>query len=176
MATRRRKWCIASIAMGVTLVLIAWGGWEVIVTLRYMTGDNESRVIALCAVEQLDSDAPTFMDDQRNVDYKGLLAIDRLSVVFAAAVSREYSHIHRAGRMLDPWGRPYRVTCSRDGTRITVSVRSAGADGNLRTDDDIVNSRCMRIPPTHAQEGAFPGHHRGNQENQGQPPIRSSPQ
>jgi general secretion pathway protein G len=61
------------------------------------------------------------------------------SGVGCPTVSRliEDDKVEGAVRNDDPWGNRYRIDCDGSATR----VRSAGRDGRLRTDDDVVVSR-----------------------------------
>jgi hypothetical protein len=43
------------------------------------------------------------------------------------------------GAARDPWGRPYAVTCTDQPADQVVGARSAGPDGVMETDDDIVS-------------------------------------
>lgn len=42
-------------------------------------------------------------------------------------------------RPLDPWGRPFVLTCPGEHERVGVDLRSGGPDGETGTDDDVTS-------------------------------------
>jgi hypothetical protein len=69
------------------------------------------------------------------------------------------------GAARDPWNHPYAVTCTDQPADQVIGARSAGPDGILETDDDIVSwtlddamrlARGARWKPAIAPEQALP--------------------
>ncbi|HSR98646.1 MAG TPA: serine/threonine-protein kinase, partial [Kofleriaceae bacterium] len=82
-------------------------------------------------------EVPDLRPEVTRADLRAMLAaFARWSETHPAAVCPTAAEL---GAARDPWQHPYAVTCTDQPADQVVGVRSAGADGAMETDDDIVS-------------------------------------
>ncbi|MGH9884160.1 MAG: serine/threonine protein kinase, partial [bacterium] len=130
---RRIAFAMGAVAAAAVAVTLLRGGHEPAAASVVAPSPPSSPIIAPAPTPRPLDPRP---DDARAELRAMLAAFAHWSETHAAAICPTAAEL---GAARDPWQHPYAVTCTDQPADQVVGVRSAGPDGAMETDDDIVS-------------------------------------